>query len=128
MRRSGIEICQRISVNIWVTETTRPIISLQVPANFPIYLLASRFNFLKRFVTCSVILIFYFSMKTYYNNHYISKRNTHEDEPTCSYIETTCAEAKNCGKLPLYSALGSETPKFGEGTTPWLAKVYVEGE
>ena len=67
-------------------------------------------------------------MKTYYNNHYISKRNTHEDEPTCSYIETTCSKAKNCGKLPLYSALGSETPKFGEGTTPWLAKVYVEGE
>ena len=28
----------------------------------------------------------------------------------------------------MYSALGNETPNFGEGTTPWLAKIYVEGE
>ena len=61
VRKSGIWIYLKTSVNIWVTGTIRPHLSLQVPANSPICSLASKFNFLKRFATYSVILIFYFS-------------------------------------------------------------------
>jgi len=45
----------------------------------------------------------------------------------CSYVSIDCKPTRSCGKLPLYSSMGTDTPTFGEGVTPWKADIYVEG-
>ena len=46
----------------------------------------------------------------------------------CRYVELNCKPKRTCGQLPLYSSMGKETPTFGEGSTPWTAGIYIEGE
>ena len=46
----------------------------------------------------------------------------------CRFVELNCKPKRTCGQLPLYSSMGKETPTFGEGSTPWTAGIYIEGE